>query len=30
MGEASEESDKTFSYDIDNTETWETIKQLFN
>ena len=30
MWEANAESDKVFSYDIDNTETWETMKQLFN
>ena len=30
MGETPFSSDKTFSYEIDNTETWETIKQIFN
>lgn len=29
-GEAARWGDKTFSYDIDATETWETMKQLFN
>lgn len=30
MGESPLGSDKNFSYEIDNTETWETIKQVFN
>ena len=29
-GEAARGWDKTFSYDIDSSETWETMKQLFN
>jgi hypothetical protein len=30
MGESKLGSDKNFSYEIDNTETWETIKQMFD
>jgi len=30
MWEWKQGSDKNFSYEIDNTETWETIKQLFS
>lgn len=30
MWEAKLGSDKNFSYEIDNTETWETIKQIFS
>lgn len=30
MWESKLGSDKNFSYEIDNTETWETIKQVFN
>ena len=29
-GEAARGWDKTFSYDIDSSETWETMKQLFD